>query len=134
MVEEVLNESMWNLSSGWEPLETSVFHVIQWAEARRRLTELVLGAAAANPGNPELRALAEQFGAAPVSAELRRLALQATEFANVSDWLARCKRAVCRFEPSPDPTGAPFGTAFLVGPDFVLTSADVVRALVPVGP
>jgi hypothetical protein len=48
-------------------LTTVVFGLLEWAEARGRLRELVLAAHRGNPGNPKLLALLPAFGVDPVT-------------------------------------------------------------------
>jgi hypothetical protein len=60
VVEDCLGEPLQNVTMANDML-TVVFDLIGWAKSRGRLTELVIGASAENPGNHKLRAIAEQF-------------------------------------------------------------------------
>ena len=60
MVSFELNENL-NTIVGDGGLSDVVFNLINWAESRGRLEELVTKARKANPGNPQLRAFAERM-------------------------------------------------------------------------
>ena len=55
-----LNESL-DAVTGDDDLTTVVFDLITWAERTNRLGDLVNGALAANPNNPELQQLAADY-------------------------------------------------------------------------
>src|SRR5262249_46178793 len=100
--------------------------LIGWAISRGRLTELVIGASAENPKNPELRAFADQFKfVASGGDELERMVMPLVPFENAGQWIDRIsclRRAIARYE---DDGG--YGTAFLVAPDVVMTNHHVVE-------
>src|SRR5262245_38636117 len=105
VVDDRLSERLDNISAPVKPMPQVAQDLLVWAQARGRLTELIIGAAAENEGNPDLKALAAQFRFAEVVAgENERIVLKDVPFENVGQWLdrmARLKRTVCRFEPQP---------------------------------
>jgi S1-C subfamily serine protease len=129
MVRLGLNERLADIAAPG-PVPPVVLALITWAEARGRIVELVIAAAAANPGEPALAAVGKRM-AMPLSVagELERIVQKNVGFQNVLDWLARMdtvRRAVCRIE---DKDGVPVGTGFLVGPNLALTNEHVVQGL-----
>lgn len=65
--------------------------------------------------------------------KLERIVRQSTQFQDVAQWrtiLAQHEAAVCRVETNVDGQWKSVGTAFLVGPDIVLTCHHVVANLV----
>lgn len=137
VTDEVLNEPLQNITGIDADMRTIAFNLIGWAEARGRLTELVIGAAEANPGAPALKAVAARFsfaGAAP--GEVERIVMADVPFANVGQWLdtlGRLRRAVCRVEPQPPPNTNGYGTGFLVAPDVVMTNYHVIQPFLAAG-
>jgi Trypsin-like peptidase domain/Effector-associated domain 1 len=132
LVDDRLSEQLQNISSEVKPVPQVAHDLINWAQSRGRVTELVIGASAENPGNPELKAFADQFRfAAGAGGELERIVLPAVTFENVGQWLnklARLRRAVARFEPQPFALSkADYGTGFLVAPDLLMTNWHVVE-------
>jgi hypothetical protein len=131
LTDEVLDEPLQNITSLENNMPTMVFEVITWAQARGRLTELVLGAAAGNPGAARLKVLAEQFRfPADVPGEIERMVLKDVPFENIGQWLdrfTRLRRAVCRIEPQPGPDLSGYGTGFLIAPEVVMTNFHVVE-------
>jgi hypothetical protein len=128
VVDDRLSEQLTHISSPQKTLPEVAHDLIVWAISRGRLTELVIGAAAENPTNPELRAFAEQFEfVAATGGELERIVLPSVPFENIGQWLerlGRLRRAVCRFE-----SDGTFGSAFLVAPDLLMTNHHVVEGL-----
>jgi hypothetical protein len=110
-------------------LQTQVFELIEWAESRGKMGDLVLAARYANPDNPDLYAFA--FGLGLTSSDHGADALEAlvstnTVFLDPQVWrteLSKLEWKVCRIDL--DDVGA--GTGFLVGPDAVLTNYHVVQ-------
>jgi V8-like Glu-specific endopeptidase len=133
VTDDVLDVPLQNVTSLNNDMATMVFDLITWVRARGRLTELVIGAAAANPGAPKLKAVADQFRfAAAAPGEVERIVLADVPFENVGQWLdtlGRLRRAVCRIEPQPPPNVAGYGTGFLVAPDVVMTNYHVIEPL-----
>jgi len=131
VTDEVLNVPLQNITGINNGMETIAFELINWAQARGRLTELVIGAAASNPGAASLKALADQFkfvSSAP--GEPERIVLDDLPFENVGQWLetlSRRRRAVCRIEPQPSPDISGYGTGFLVGRDVIMTNFHVIE-------
>lgn len=62
MVRIELSESLNQISSESQGLNTRVFQLVRWAEANGRVNELVRGARTQNQGNPRLRAFVERWG------------------------------------------------------------------------
>jgi hypothetical protein len=136
VVEETLNEPLQNVTMAGD-MPTVAFELIGWARSRGRLAELILGAAAENPGSGRLRTVADRFRfASSEPGEVERIVLQSVPFENAGQWLdrmARSRRAVCRIEPQPqtaDPNSlAGYGSGFLVGRDVAITNFHVAGVL-----
>jgi hypothetical protein len=128
---DVLGEPLQNITAVPGPMPNMAFDLIVWSNARGRLTELVMGAAAANPTNPKLRALADRFKFAEhVPGENERVIMKDVPFQNVGQWLdklAHARRAVCRIEPQPPPDYNNYGSGFLVAADVVMTNYHLVQ-------
>jgi hypothetical protein len=126
-------------------LDAIVFDVIGKAEDQAWTYELLQGARAENPDNPELQAFAETFGLAPRAyvqtggaapspdpiggLTLERFIVQSNGLKNVMKWretLGQLEGQVCRIEVA---TGAEpeMGTGFLLGPSVVLTNYHVIE-------
>lgn len=131
MVDETLDERLQNITMA-DTMPAVVFELVQAAIARGRVTELVLGAAAARPGNAALRTVASRFTlAAAEPAELERIVVRSAQFQNAAQWLdrlARLRSAICRCEPQPQSKDG-YGTGFLVAPDLVMTNFHVAQLL-----
>ncbi len=130
--------------SAQDKLGTVVLNLIVWAQARGHLAELVAGALAHNPENPELKAFAAAMhGSAPaapppplaegvapgpeVKEYYERLVWKAVDFAGTAEFRAamqRRERAVCRVEV---PEGSGEATGFLVGSDLLMTNYHVLE-------
>ena len=98
-----------------------------------RLTELVISAAPANPGNADLKAVAASLRFAEMAAgENERIVMQSVPFENIAQRLARLtrlRRARCRFEPQPSAqTKASYGTGSLVAPNLLMTNHQVIAS------
>jgi V8-like Glu-specific endopeptidase len=130
VTDEVLNVPLQNITNINSNMETMTFELISWAMARGRLTELVIGAVAVNPGATPLKAVADQFQfVADAPGEVERIVLKDVPFENVAQWLdtlSRQRRAVCRIEQQPPPDRSGYGTGFLVADDVVMTNYHVV--------
>lgn len=137
ITDEVLNVPLQNITGIGSDMETMAFDLIAWAQARGRLTELVIGAAAANPGAASLKEIADQFKfVATSSGEVERIVQQDVPFENVGQWLGTLslrRRAVCRVEPQPAPNTSGYGTGFLVGRDVVMTNYHVIEPFIAGG-
>jgi V8-like Glu-specific endopeptidase len=137
VTDEVLNVPLQNVTGIGGDMETMAFDLIGWAQARGRLTELVIGAATVNPTVPGLKALADQFQfASSAPGEIERINLQDVPFENVGQWLdklSRLRRAVCRIEPQPSPDTSGYGTGFLVASDMVMTNFHVIEPFISAG-
>lgn len=129
MVSDYLDLNLATVAAPAGDLQGQVFDLIEWAEARGKLGDLVLGARYANPDNPELYAFAFRVGLS--SSDHDRGTLEAlvganTTFLDPQTWraeLSKLEWKVCRVDL--DEVGA--GTGFLIGPDAVLTNHHVVQ-------
>lgn len=137
VTDEVLDVPLQKITNINGGMEAIAFELIGWALARGRLTELVIGAAAVNPGAARLKVLAEQFQfAAAAPGEIERIVLKDVPFENVGQWLdtlSRQRRAVCRIEPQAPPDMSGYGTGFLVGRDVVMTNYHVIEPFIARG-
>lgn len=127
MVKFGLNENL-NTIANTTRLNDAVFDLLQWAESRNKITELVVAARNSNPDNPALRRVAEELQLAPDSRELESIVIKSVGFADVEGWraqMSRCELTVCRIETSDS-----FGTGFLIGPDIVITNYHVMRSVI----
>lgn len=126
-------------------LDQLVFDVIKQAEDEAWSLELLSGARAANPSNPELLAFAQPFGLAPQIYEqtagaaahdqpmdpfqLEKLINASNGLKDVVRWrerLGELEAQVCRIEV-PTGAGAETGTGFLLGTSVVLTNYHVIE-------
>lgn len=113
-------------------LETQTFELVQWAESRGKLADLVVGARYANPDNLDLFAFAQKIGINSTnqgSSTLEKFVSNNTTFLDVSVWTGRLSKiewCMCRV----DIDGKGAGTGFLVGPDVVLTNYHVVNKVI----
>jgi hypothetical protein len=121
------------ISSPAQGLDSNAFELLQWAEARGYLGELVVAARNENPGNPELQRCSGSLGLSSAFAigpdSLEKLVGSNTTFLDVARWRAELTRAewrVCRV----DCDGIGIGTGVLVGPSLVLTNYHVAERLV----
>lgn len=106
-------------------LTVQTVQLIEWAEAQGRTVELIKAARGRVPGNGEL---AEAAAAILPTDVLEKIVNKNPElFSNPAAWrqgMIQAEWAVCRIE---NPSGTPWGTGFLVGPDLVLTNDHVRR-------
>ena len=135
VVEETIGEPLQNITMA-NDMPTVAFDLIGWAKARGRLAELIIGASAERPKAPKLRGVADRFNLVDTTpGEEERIVVQGVPFENAGVWLdqfARLRRAVCRFEPQPQiETIEGFGSAFLVGPDVIMTNHHVISRPFP---
>ncbi len=109
-------------------LQTQAFDLIEWAQARGKMSDLVIGARYANADNPDLYVFAQKLGLN--SSDQGKSTLEAFvgsnhTFLDVAVWrgqLSKLEWPMCRLDV--DSLGA--GTGFLIGPDVVLTNHHVV--------
>jgi hypothetical protein len=112
------------------PLDDVVFQIIEWAETGARLEELISGALAQNPRNVELRRFAVEVAITSDQAPQGRLEsivrkdVPMPPVRDLKEGMARMERAIGLVEI---PEKTPAGTAFLVGPDLVLTNWHVAK-------
>jgi hypothetical protein len=134
MVQFGLTINLDTISIGTD-LSQIVFQLIRWAEAQGRTYDLIAAARDANPTNPNLRKVSEEFNLAattPARPELEKLLQQTNSFLDVVKWreaLGRIEPAVCRIE-IPTRRGLVFGTGFLLGSSAVMTNYHVMEDVI----
>jgi effector-associated domain 1 (EAD1)-containing protein/trypsin-like peptidase len=136
MVRFGLNEKLRRITKV-DSQEKVAFALINWAEQHDRLDELLAAALKRNPGNAKLKQLAYEVfltsDAVPAT-NLEALVMPAVPFQDVVGWrerMARSERCVCRVEiPGTGNEWKGVGTAFLVGPDVLLTNKHVANEMV----
>jgi hypothetical protein len=134
-----LDRSLAALAPAGRTHEYVVFSVVRASQAEGWTAELILAACAARPRRADLAALAERLGltAAGGELELERMVRSRAGIHDAGLWrehLRRSERRVCRLDGE-TPKLAVNGTAFLVGPDLLLTNFHVVEPLLlSVGP
>jgi V8-like Glu-specific endopeptidase len=143
MVNLQLDRNLETISASSNTIRAVVLDLIVWAQAGGYLGELVSGALAHNPDNPQLKAFAAAMQAAapaappppvaatPASEDVKeyyeRLVWKAVEFAGTAEFRAAMiqrEATVCRVE---FPEGAGEGTGFLVSPDLLFTNYHVLE-------
>ncbi|AKJ08088.1 trypsin-like peptidase [Archangium gephyra] len=135
MVRFGLNEKLQRITKV-DSQEKVAFALINWAESNDRLDELLAAALKRNPGNAKLKQFAYEVfltsDAVPATS-LEALVMPAVPFQDVVGWrerMARSERCVCRVEiPGKDNGWKGVGTAFLVGPEVVLTNKHVANEM-----
>jgi hypothetical protein len=133
LIADQLDENMYAFVPMNADLEDAMFSVIRWAAERGRLDDLVAGARAMNPRSPELIEFLETIGLTAASgvkpAALEKIVAGNAVFLDVLRWrlgLEERESQVGRVERN----GCAVGTAFLVGPDLVLTNFHVIMDMV----
>jgi hypothetical protein len=129
MTSDYLDLTLATVAAPSGDLQGQIFDLIEWAESRGKLGDLVLASRYANPDNPDLFAVALRLGL--TSSDHGRDVLEAlvsanTVFLDPQLWrteLSKLEWKVCRIDL--DEVGT--GTGFLVGPDAVLTNYHVVQ-------
>lgn len=111
-------------------LDAAMFAVVEWADARGRVIDLITAARNLRPHNQRLYAVAAELGlAAESGATLEAVVGDNDLFLDAEVWrvgLTAIEGRVCRV----DRDGRGVGTGFLVGPDLVLTNYHVVEQLI----
>ncbi len=131
------------------PQGEMILALLDWADSKGRLVELVLKAHARVPGNPVLKQVAARLKAALDAGQttwdalsndpsgLEKIVLPGVSFQDVASWvekLTRLFRMVCRVEPQPPAQGlAGFGSGFLVAADVVMTNHHVIASFLQQG-
>jgi Cdc6-like AAA superfamily ATPase/tetratricopeptide (TPR) repeat protein len=115
-------------------LENTVSLLVEHAAREGWVGALVAAALESNPGNNRLSDFAREAGLAPSTRDepgnLERLLKTTGSSMNMNVWRARMaeiESRVCRVE---DSSGRGLGTAFLIGPDLLLTAFHVVEGAV----
>jgi len=129
LAEFLASRRSWSLDSIARdgPLRLRVLEVVVWANSMGQLLELVESARQANPADAELSEIAAEMG-------IQTLAPRASELEGIlrhGQWglpwfreqLGLIEGKVCRVEIAEKPSG----TAFLVGPDLILTARHVLE-------
>jgi hypothetical protein len=142
---EQTNRPLVNYTGPADPLPVAAFKIIRGARAEGWVDQLVLGAIATRPNNPEFTKVAAELGltaAGPNLTNARPIdgsgkdAQQVLEdivrgrptFINVEAFLtsmSELQSKICRIE-----VGATAGTGFLIGPDLVMTNFHVMRRVI----
>jgi hypothetical protein len=131
MVRFRLEKRLPTIASGSDFREI-VFKLIDVAEAEGWTERLIVAARESIPGNPKLLTFAEQFGLAPPTPPQREIerSIEAAEGdLDIVQWrqrLGEIETQVCRV----DVKGSGYATAFLVGPDAVITCRYVMAELI----
>ena len=128
MTSDYLDLPLATVTAEHNDLQTQAFELIEWAQARGKLSDLVIGARYANADNPALYVFAQQIGLN--SSDQSKSTLEAFvgsnhTFLDVAVWrgqLSKLEWTMCRIDV--DSVGV--GTGFLIGPDVVLTNHHVV--------
>jgi V8-like Glu-specific endopeptidase len=122
-----------------DPLSVIAFNLIQEMEARGWTQRLIAAARESKPDNPEIFAVAQQFGLAvqmPHGApRLEQIVRDTHSFLDIVRFrvrLAQIETQVCRVEVNTD-QGRSYGTGFLVAPDVVMTNHHVVQSVIESG-
>jgi hypothetical protein len=117
-----------------DSLYEQVLDLLQVARAEGWVANLIVAARESNSQNPDLQAVAEQFGLAvstPQPEVLERIVNKSGGFIDPIRWrekLGALEGTVCRVEVNASAWwGASYGTGFLVGPDLILTAYHLVE-------
>ena len=109
--------------------ENVILSLIQAADKGGWTDELICGLREENPGNPELKAFAEQYLRLQYTKEdLEKNVRDTNSFLDIAEWrtkLGSIERQVCSIEIQ----GQHLGTGFLIGKDRVMTNYHVVESL-----
>jgi hypothetical protein len=125
MVQYGLDQSLYEIIPHNANLSFATFELVDWAKADGRLSELILAARNAKPGNPRLRRFAETVDLAPQSRALESIYTPGKALVDVDNWkmkMGLSELAVCRIEIG----GSPQGTGFLIGSRLVITARHVL--------
>jgi V8-like Glu-specific endopeptidase len=126
MVQYGLSENIDEFIANSAATKEATYELVRWAQSEGRVLELINAARNSNPGNPDLRAVAEAATLAPHSEALESVAAPGIVLVGVEEWrtkMSLSELCVCRVEIAGDPNG----TGFLVGRDLVLTNQHVVQ-------
>lgn len=134
MLSSAFNKSLEQLAEPG-PFQSTVFAVVTAASSEGWLLDLIDKARAANPGNRRLFELSQQLGLATTelsNEELQRIVKRGSARLDVDSFrrllVRMCARA-CAIELHRDgQTSA--GTGFLVGPDIVITTHDLLSPVI----
>ena len=129
MTSDYLDLPLATVTAESNDLQTQAFDLIEWAQSRGKMADLVIGACYANADNPDLFVFAQKLGLK--SSDQGKSILEAFvgsnhTFLDVAVWrgqLSKLEWSMCRV----DIDGTGVGTGFLIGPDVVLTNHHVVR-------
>ncbi|MBP3958704.1 trypsin-like peptidase domain-containing protein [Gemmata sp. G18] len=121
------------------PRTQQLRQVVEWAESRSQVKELITALRDPNFGNDTnlaLKAFAMSIGADSGIEKLLEKLISRNQFPfkDPAEWRAAMVRAesvICRIE---NPESEPIGTGFLLGPDLVLTNKHVMLEALDAGP
>jgi hypothetical protein len=126
-------DKRWDLLVKTADFRVQVFQLILKAEQEGWTYKLVLAAGESRPEKPDIVALAQQLGVAPVGLpkgpELEAMIVQTNAALDIVQWRTRLgliEGQVCRVEIANQATG----TGFLLGRDVVMTNYHVVEPVI----
>lgn len=130
-----LDKNLWAYVSNSD-LRYMLFTLVDRSQAEGWTAKLLAAARADQPGNEQLRQVAQHFGIGAIDAPksgLERLVARSSRFVDVAAFLARAmeiEAQVCKVETPVGRGQVVTGTGFLVGPAAVLTAHHVVEAAI----
>jgi hypothetical protein len=128
MVRFGLGENLAAIAGGTN-LRDMIFHLIQWADSRGYVDDLIIAARNERPRDRALLVIAEALQIVtgePEPGAFERIVMRSVHYQDVEPWreqMSLCEPPICRI----DLPGGVAGTGFLVGPDIVLTNYHLVE-------
>jgi hypothetical protein len=123
-----LNKKLDHIVMG-QNLKETVFELISAAEMEGWTDQLVSAAYDANPGNPKVKAFAQQFLALRTKPVLEKIVEERSIFLDISQWreqLWQIEGQVCSIRIQ----NSHVGTGFLIGPDVAITNYHVMDTVI----
>lgn len=120
--------TMWKEISDARDYRSRILQLVEWADRRGRLDELLRMAYDANPRSSALRLLNEATGLVPPTGSLVEVIRPVLPDVNVNAWmraLTDVTKQICAVKTRA-PAEDHHGTGFLVGPDQILTHFEVL--------
>lgn len=116
-------------------LEQAIYDLVDRANGEGWISNLLIKAREATPGNPKLYAVAQEAGLVSSSTQKLTEAFESTikiqnNQLDVAVWRSRLGEiefTVCRIEILLQQGGTAYGTGFLIGPDLVITNYHVIE-------
>lgn len=128
MLEFRLEKRLATIAALPNPMTQVAFEVIGVANAGGWTGQLIAAAREAQPSNPKLLKLAEDFGLTAATAEFERKVRDDLSYLDITQWrerLGALETQVCRVE-----TPRTMGTGFLLGPDVLITNHHVMEDVI----